>query len=529
MKKAELASTKNGPGASAEGARADETAGRPERERFLPGGKYEILESAGKGGAGEVFRVYDRRLAKIWAAKRVKKNCPGMEELVLGKVDIGWFPRIVDAVEDRECTYLVMDWIEGETLQTRLEREGAFAPEEAVRIGIELCSAIGALHRMQPPLLYLDCKPSNIMLDKEGRLWLTDFGSALEICGDAAEPFSGSLGYAAPEQFGFYMGGKREKVHYSAGAEAAGKGRAEAKRRRADERSDIFGLGRTLYALLGGMDPSKPPYAACSLRECSPAVPNRLVKIVEKCMKTAPRERYGTMEAVRNALMAFEKEEKQRRWKALLLSGGTWILLGLLLQRAWIFYRQVTGLGAEMSEKMLSLFGIVAFAAAAQLWQRLVVERNCRLGRGLEAEPLQSVFRTEKKAGRWLFAWLVSICILAPVRENMPAEAAALQITSEWNGSDEGKRRRMGASQAPEEENGTGRLPLVLRDEKMRKLLVKEGCALRSEKPVFLEFDPALFETDQELEIYVTAAAKEGGDVWEYRFLYAPAENGGGE
>lgn len=469
------------------------------KERFLAGGKYELLNAAGKGGTGEVFRVYDRRLRKIWAAKRVKKNCPGMEKLILGKVDIGCFPRIVDVVEDEECSYLIMDWIEGETLQALLERDGAFAPGEAVRIGIALCGAIGALHRMQPPLLYLDCKPSNIMLDKEGRIWLLDFGSAVEVCEDAAEPFSGSFGYAAPEQFGFYMGEK------GCGADRAAcvENRLAVKNRRADERSDIFGLGRTLYALLSGMDPSKPPYAACSLQKYNPEVPKKLAGIVEKCMKTDPQERYGTMDALRNALLSVKKEEKGIRRKELVLFVGTWLLLGMLLYQAWIFYQRVTAPETELSEKLFSLFGILAFAAAAQLWQRFVVEKERRFAKGLEPEPLQSVLRTEKKAGRWLFVCFLSICVSAFVWENMPAEAAGA-----------------------EEEKAVGRLPLVLRDGKMRKLLVKDGCALRSEGPVFLEFDPALFETDQELEIHVTATADEGENVREYRFLYVPAVDG---
>lgn len=519
MKKAEPMGMENGAEQAAERENEEEASQRPREGRFLPGGKYELLQSAGKGGAGEVFRVYDRLLKKVWAAKRVKKNCPGMEALILGKLELGCFPRIVDMLEDEECCYLIMDWIEGETLQARLERDGAFAPEEAVRIGIALCSAIGRLHRMQPPLLYLDCKPSNIMLDREGRLWLTDFGSALEVCGDVAEPFSGSLGYAAPEQLGFYMGEKRRKDHSGAGTTEGKWG--DPKRPRADERSDIFGLGRTLYALLGGTDPSKPPYAARSLRECNPAVPNRLIKIVEKCMKTAPGDRYGTMEAVRNALLTFKKEEKRRRRKAFLLSGGTWLLLGMLLHQAWIFYRRAADPKAAAAEKMLLLFGMIALAAASQLWQHLVVEGKCRFIRGLEAEPLQSVFRTEKKAGRWLFVWFLSISVLAAARGNMPAEAAAVKIASEGKASGE---RGAGDSPSSKEESGNGDLPLVLRDGKMRKLLVKEGCALKSEDPVFLEFDPALFETEQELEICVTATAREGENVWEYRFLYVPAD-----
>ena len=121
----------------------------------------------------------------------------------MGKLADSAFPGIVDVVEQEEERFLIMEWIEGETLAVQMERDGAFAEETVIEIGICLAKAIQKLHQMQPPLLYLDCKPSNVMKDSDGKIRLIDFGSALEsaytrdkrhfcepwICGaGAAEP-----------------------------------------------------------------------------------------------------------------------------------------------------------------------------------------------------------------------------------------------------------------------------------------------------------------------------------------------------
>lgn len=443
------------------------------------GGKYEIVGSAGKGGTGEVFCVFDCRLQKRWAAKKVAKECPGMEAFALGKIGPDCFPRIVDVVEEEDCRYLIMDWIEGETLLERLKREGAMPEEEAVNIGVALCDAIGSLHRMQPPLLYLDCKPSNIMTDPEGKLWLIDFGSALESAEPEVEPFSGSFGYAAPEQFG----------------PGAGK-------RRADVRSDVYGLGRTLYALLSGMDPAKPPYGACPLRSCNPEISRRLAGIVEKCTREKPEERFQTMEAVKNALLAQREKKRSDIWRRAAGSCGTWLLLALTLRRAWIFYGMLKDPAVGVPDRLFSFLFVILFAAAAWLWQYFTVEKPYRGLRCREAEPLQSVLRTEKKAGRWLFVILLWGCAHSALTAGQggPPATVCAQETA-------------------------GKQPFVLRDAKMRKLLLKDGCVLKSGEPVFLELVPEAFAAGQEVEICVTATKKNGESVQEYYFLYEPGQD----
>ena len=118
----------------------------------------------------------------------------------MGKLADSAFPGIVDVVEQEEERFLIMEWIEGETLAAQMERDGAFAEETVIEIGICLAKAIQKLHQMQPPLLYLDCKPSNVMKDSDGKIRLIDFGSALEAHTPVTKGISASPGYAAPEQ-----------------------------------------------------------------------------------------------------------------------------------------------------------------------------------------------------------------------------------------------------------------------------------------------------------------------------------------
>ena len=202
----------------------------------------------------------------------------------MGKLADSAFPGIVDVVEQEEERFLIMEWIEGETLAAQMERDGAFAEETVIEIGICLAKAIQKLHQMQPPLLYLDCKPSNVMKDSDGKIRLIDFGSALEAHTPVTKGISASPGYAAPEQLS-----------------------REIEKRCVDVRTDVFGLGRTLYALLCGADLSRPPYAFASLKSRCPQVSDELEQIIMRATAREPEARFQTMEAFLQVLLALQE------------------------------------------------------------------------------------------------------------------------------------------------------------------------------------------------------------------------------
>lgn len=451
------------------------------------GGKYEILEQLGKGGAGTVYKVYDRRLDKIWAAKKVKKGCPGTEERMLGKVDGDLFPRIVDMVEEAKCRYVVMDWIDGETLQTRLQKSGAYPPKEAVRIALALCRAFQILHGMQPPVLYLDCKPSNIMMDKAGKLWLIDFGSAVEMGEMEAAPIAASPGYAAPEQL------CREK-----------------EKRRVDIRSDVFGLGRTLYAILGGMDPARPPYGACRLSDCRSDVPKELAEIVERCVERQPGKRFQTVDALENALEQFQEGEKKTHGRKRLQKAVLGLLTVLLIWRALLFFFTVQMTPVDEKKALLQLIFMLLAAIAAIAWRAAAKGREGKVQTAYES--LQSVVRTEKKPGKWIFLVLAAAVLLG-----IPKERAAAQDAC---------REAADAAMGPDQERAEDVSPVVLRDSRLRKLLLKDGEALAGDDSYYLEICPALFETEEELRFCVVATGMSSGKTYRYQMQYCPAPEG---
>lgn len=468
------------------------------------GGKYKILEQSGQGGAGTVFKVYDERLDKIWAAKRVKRTAAGTEEILLGKVDGALFPRIVDVVVEKECKFLIMDWIEGETLQQRLCKSGPYEVREAVRIALLLCEALRSLHEMQPPCLYLDCKPSNVMMDKDGKLWLIDFGSAVVLDGHEAVPLSASPGYSAPEQFV-----RDERL------------------RRVDARSDVYGLGMTLYALLGGMDPARPPYGACRLTACCPDVPSELCDIVEKSTRKDPALRYQTMSALEKELEEFQKKKEQVPVRKYMAWAGTAAFSAALLWQARNFFKVVQSETAGLQDKISGLAVLIFTAVLSVLWERAAVFLK---GKSRPAyEPLQSALRTQKMPGKWMFLALALSLSAGGIGLSADAAAHTAAVSEFWDApaaaiiSESQTVSAATAASVPEAASEpAGRAPVILRDNHLRKLLVKKGTILKTSESVYLELSPECFEYEEEVVLRVSAVGADSGIEYDFELRYCP-------
>ena len=512
-------------------------------ERML-GNKYRIIKEVGSGGGGRVFQVYDCKLEKVWAAKRIDRKAGSLEEQVLQSVESTSFVRIVDSVEEGEERFLIMDWIEGESLQQRIDREGGLPVGEAVRIGLAVCGALEQLHAMEPPILYLDCKPSNIMLGADGRVLLVDFGSAVR-CDKKAAPIAASPGYAAPEQ-----------QH------------TDPNQRRADERSDIYGLGKTMYAALGGQCPDRPPYGTLPLRRVNGAVPAGLCRAVEKCCAPDPQKRFQTAAAAAAALKGYEKSQHIRQWiwrglcagAFCLLFMAAWELAGWIMEvwQGWNAGSAVgrgtgtaagwnagtavgrgtgttagwmAGAAGSRDSENVGNAGTTAVllwnacAAVAALWKTLVQNGTSHLYRGLlwltaawaalriikrvfsprepKWEMTQSVLRTLKKPGLWA---LLLAALLWKTPLDGQAVAAETGTREEWATTLDDTTVPDGASAAP-------RAPFVLRDEHFRKLLVREGTVLEVSDSIYIEIDPDFFEKEQIYEIRVTGCDGDGRET----------------
>ncbi|CCX88639.1 protein kinase domain [Clostridium sp. CAG:590] len=247
------------------------------------GGKYEILKKIGQGGMSIVYVAMDTRLNKQWAVKEIKQNPKQdtrtllkglqMEANILKMVDHPVLPRIVDIINYNGTVFVVMDYIEGRPLSEVLKLEGAQPQEKVIEWAKDLCSALDYLHSMNPPIIYRDMKPSNIMLKPDGKVKMIDFGTAKEFDVESLADTTalGTRGYAAPEQFGDARG---RGIH------------------KTDARTDIYSLGATLYHVLTGKNPSEPPYVIKPIRDWDPSLSSGLEKIINKCTMPNPEDRY---------------------------------------------------------------------------------------------------------------------------------------------------------------------------------------------------------------------------------------------
>ena len=263
------------------------------REGTVLDGKYEILKEIGRGGMSIVYLARDNRLNKQWAVKEIKNDgskdtetlLKGLEREanILKNVDHPVLPRIVDIIKSRGTIYVVMDFIEGTNLADVLKAEGAQPQENVIDWAIQLASALDYLHSMNPPIIYRDMKPSNVMLRPEGGVKLIDFGTAKEytIENNADTTALGTRGYAAPEQFG----DKQGRGIYNT-----------------DARTDIYNLGATLYHMVTGMNPSEPPYEIKPIRQWNTALSTGLEQIIIKCTQPNPEDRYQSCSELLYAL-----------------------------------------------------------------------------------------------------------------------------------------------------------------------------------------------------------------------------------
>lgn len=265
-------------------------------------GKYEILKMIGKGGMSEVYLAMDKNLNKQWAVKEIQKKAWDKNNQVvvqsalaeanmMKKLDHPCLPRIVDIIDKDDVIYVIMDYIEGEPLSRVLEKEGAIDQEVVIEWAEDLCGVLDYLHAQNPPIIYRDMKPANIMLQPNGNIKLIDFGIAREYKAQNLEDTVslGTKGYAAPEQFG-------------------GKGQT-------DQRTDIYCLGVTLYHLVTGKNPCEPPYEIYPIRYWNPKLSAGLENIILKCTQMNPEDRYQSCAELLYAVYHYEEADDTYRNK----------------------------------------------------------------------------------------------------------------------------------------------------------------------------------------------------------------------
>lgn len=252
------------------------------------GPRYRIEELLGKGGMGAVYRAFDTELERTVALKLIRPDLAGNPEsmqrfkqelLLASKISHKNILRIHDLTEAQGIKFISMAYIEGEDLHALLARQGRLPTDRIVALARQLCAALDAAHA--EGIIHRDLKPQNVMIDREGNAYISDFGLAKSLEASAAKmthtgELLGTPRYMSPEQVQGMP---------------------------ADRRSDLYSLGLIFYEMATGEVPftSDSIYQMMFMRTrerpkdpklLNPELPYFLDRIIMRCLESDPARRY---------------------------------------------------------------------------------------------------------------------------------------------------------------------------------------------------------------------------------------------
>jgi tRNA A-37 threonylcarbamoyl transferase component Bud32 len=272
---------------------------------YLLAGRYRILQQIGQGGFATVYKAQDRgHKNRLVAIKQIHLESLSLQEMIdasdgynrevthLSSLRHKSLPRIYDYFTDEQHWYIAMEYLTGKTLEERLKstRRGFLPVKRTLDIGLALCDVFHYLHTQRPPIIFRDIKPANIIITRSGRICLIDFGIArLYRPGRKDTGPLGTLGYAAPEQYG--------------------------RRAHTTPQTDIYGLGATLQTLLTGKEPLEitqdgiPPKLAR-------AIPTDLQNYLARMLERDATRRPHNMVEVKQTLQEIKAQRPVQKIKA---------------------------------------------------------------------------------------------------------------------------------------------------------------------------------------------------------------------
>jgi outer membrane protein assembly factor BamB/tRNA A-37 threonylcarbamoyl transferase component Bud32 len=258
--------------------------------------RYLVLKVIGSGGMSWVYQARDMRFPSVTRLVAVKEMLNSSKDEAIRQTAVANFereanllatlnhpaiPRVYDYFTLGERSFLVMEFVNGKDLEAILSESSDFIPfSTVVRWGVDICNVIHYLHNHQPPVIFRDIKPSNIMSDEHDNIRLVDFGIAKLFEPEHKGTMIGTEGYSPPEQY----------------------------RGEAGPISDIYALGATLHHLLTRRDPRiEPPFTWSDrpIREINPSVPEALDQVIMRALNYEPTQRYSDMKSFGAALAQF--------------------------------------------------------------------------------------------------------------------------------------------------------------------------------------------------------------------------------
>ena len=255
-------------------------------------GRYRLRSLLGRGGTGSVYLADDTQLFdRPVAVKELIEQFSGEEERdaaierftheakMLVALSHPNLPDVRSYFTEGGRHYLVMEYVEGNTLARLLEQAGGtLRTQDVTDWGRQICDVLAYLHGRTPPVIFRDLKPTNIMVDGHGRIKLIDFGTArhFDLSKHTDTLKMGSIGYAPPEQYQGYG--------------------------QTSPRTDIYALGATLHHLLTNQDPSEHPFVFTPPSLVRTDVPEPLSRAVMRALNLDPTQRFSSASELRHAL-----------------------------------------------------------------------------------------------------------------------------------------------------------------------------------------------------------------------------------
>jgi len=243
-------------------------------------GRYQITKRIGQGGMGAIYLADDLRFSQRVAVvkemldhftdpeqRRLATTNFDREAEMLANLKHMGIPEVYDRFTEGNRHYLVMEYINGADLEQRwLDQDsGPFEEQSVLDWAIQICEILHYLHNLNPPIVYRDMKPANLILNEQGRIYVVDFGIARHFNPTKKGTMIGTQGYAPPEQY----------------------------RGQVEPRSDLYALAATMHHLLTGRDPqAEAPFSFPPLRELNPQISVQTEKLIIRCLSMEPEARY---------------------------------------------------------------------------------------------------------------------------------------------------------------------------------------------------------------------------------------------
>jgi serine/threonine protein kinase len=256
--------------------------------------RYIIMQTIGKGGMAAVYEARDTRRGSLCAIKEMSLSAvtPGEESRavqnflaearILSRLNHPNLPAFTDFFTEDSRHYLVMEYIDGSTLEDLLAQQGhPFSERRVLSWARQLCDVLEYLHSQQPPVIFRDMKPGNIMLTRGGRIKLIDFGIARlfrPAGGSQDTQLLGTPGFSPPEQYGGDQ---------------------------TDERSDIYSLAMTLFQLMT-LSVSEKGFGLTNVHANFPTISPPVARALEKATSLNKEDRYESIVVFRRALLGID-------------------------------------------------------------------------------------------------------------------------------------------------------------------------------------------------------------------------------